>query len=123
MAEISARESLDVKLRGYWKEADRQAEVAWVAAALPPGLAHSRMRARIERRTDADLFGFAAGAGGGTVTVPGAKPAPNLNSQSARYEGFGNLVPSVNPGLLRVDAGVCAPGGKRLARLNLGHLR
>jgi PKD repeat protein len=51
----------------------------------------------IERRTDADLFGFATGAGPVSFTVSPALVSPNLDIQLALYDGLGNLVASTNP--------------------------
>jgi PKD repeat protein len=51
----------------------------------------------IERRTDADLFGFTTGAGPVSFTVNPATISPNLDLQLALYDGLGNLVTSVAP--------------------------
>lgn len=51
----------------------------------------------IERRTDADLFSFATGAGPVSFTATPAAPSPNLDIQLALYDGLGNLVTSANP--------------------------
>jgi PKD repeat protein len=51
----------------------------------------------IERRTDADLFGFATGAGSVSFTVSPALVSPNLDIQLALYDGLGNIVASANP--------------------------
>ena len=52
----------------------------------------------IEKRTDADIYGFTTGAGTVTFTVTGGTPSPNLNAQLALYNGSGNLVATANPG-------------------------
>ncbi|MFO1485586.1 MAG: PKD domain-containing protein [Verrucomicrobiaceae bacterium] len=51
----------------------------------------------IERRTDADLFGFTTGSGPVSITVSPAPVSPNLDIQLALYDGLGNLVTSANP--------------------------
>lgn len=51
----------------------------------------------IERRTDADLFGFATGAGSVSFIVSPALVSPNLDIQLALYDGLGNIVASANP--------------------------
>ena len=52
----------------------------------------------IERRTDADIYGFTTGAGAISFSVNGATPSPNLNAQISLYDGAGNLVTVANPG-------------------------
>jgi PKD repeat protein len=54
----------------------------------------------IERRTDADLFSFATGAGPVSFTALPAAPSPNLDIQLALYDGLGNLVTSANSATL-----------------------
>jgi PKD repeat protein len=51
----------------------------------------------VERRADADLFGFATGSGQITFSVVPAAPSPNLDVFLGLYDGVGNLVSSVNP--------------------------
>lgn len=50
----------------------------------------------IERRTDADLFGFTTGAGAISLTAAPAALSPNLDIQLALYDGLGNLVTSAD---------------------------
>ncbi len=54
----------------------------------------------IERRADADLFGFTTGAGPVSFTAAPAAVAPNLDIQLALYDGLGALVTSANPSTL-----------------------
>ncbi|MFO1439283.1 MAG: PKD domain-containing protein [Verrucomicrobiaceae bacterium] len=54
----------------------------------------------IERRTDADLFSFATGAGAVSFTATTAAPSPDLDIQLSLYDGLGNLVTSANPATL-----------------------
>jgi PKD repeat protein len=54
----------------------------------------------IERRTDADLFGFTTGPGPVSFNVAPAPVSPNLDIQLALYDGLGNLVTSANPSTL-----------------------
>ncbi len=51
----------------------------------------------LERRADADLFGFTTGAGPVSFTVSPALVSPNLDIQLGLYDGLGNLVASANP--------------------------
>jgi PKD repeat protein len=51
----------------------------------------------IERRTDADLFGFTTGAGTISFNATPAALSPNLGLQFALYDGLGNLVTSASP--------------------------
>jgi PKD repeat protein len=60
----------------------------------------------IERRTDADLFGFTTGAGTISFNATTAALSPNLDIQFALYDGLGNLVTSANPTTL--DAALSA---------------
>lgn len=46
----------------------------------------------IERRTDADLFGFSSGSGSISFTATPASPSPNLDIQLSLYDGLGNLI-------------------------------
>ena len=46
----------------------------------------------IERRTDADLFRFACGAGTVSFTTFVASPSPNVKTQLSLYDGNGSLV-------------------------------
>lgn len=57
----------------------------------------------IERRTDADLFGFTTGAGPVSFNVSPAPVSPNLDIQLALYDGLGNLVVSANPSTLNAS--------------------
>lgn len=60
----------------------------------------------IERRTDADIFGFTTGAGTISFNATTAALSPNLDIQFALYDGLGNLVTSANPTTL--DAALSA---------------
>ncbi|RFC49292.1 MAG: PKD repeat-containing protein [Verrucomicrobia bacterium] len=51
----------------------------------------------IERRTDADLFGFSTGAGPISFSAVPAAPSPNLDILLGLYDGVGNLVTSSSP--------------------------
>jgi PKD repeat protein len=51
----------------------------------------------IERRTDADLFSFTAGAGPVSFTATPAVPSPNLDIQLALYDGLGTLITFADP--------------------------
>lgn len=51
----------------------------------------------IERRTDADLFGFTTGAGAIAFSALPVAVSPNLDLQLALYDGFGNLVTYASP--------------------------
>lgn len=65
----------------------------------------------IERRADADLFGFTTGAGPVSFTVTPAAPSPNLDIQLALYDGLGNLVTSANPTTLDASLNVTLAQG------------
>lgn len=54
----------------------------------------------IERRADADLFGFTTGAGPISFSVTPATPSPNLDILLGLYDGVGNLVTSASPATL-----------------------
>lgn len=54
----------------------------------------------IERRTDADLFGFTTGAGAIAFSALPAAVSPNLDLQLALYDGLGNLVTYASPSTL-----------------------
>ncbi|MCB1956775.1 MAG: pre-peptidase C-terminal domain-containing protein [Rhodocyclaceae bacterium] len=51
----------------------------------------------IERRTDVDVFGFAAGAGGANVSVSFPSPSSNLDARLELLDAAGNVLASDNP--------------------------
>lgn len=72
----------------------------------------------IERSTDADVFGFTAGAGPVAITVSPADRGPNLDILAELFDAFGNRIASDNPpdqlgATLRADV----PAGQYFLRI------
>ena len=65
----------------------------------------------IERRLDADVFGFSTGAGTISFTASPATLSPNLDIQLALYDGLGNLVTSSDATTLGTTLSATVPQG------------